>query len=311
MFAIDHVSYFVPNTCFSVETSFERLAITPIQSKIFSHIYGLKNIAIAKEYAVSDMLIQAIQNVLKESQTPLESIHFLIHAHTAKVLTPFSQTTVVQQVKSFFSLTDTLSFGMTLNNCAATFDALELAAHFLTDAPEDAKALIISGEKAFTPSVQVIPNTSITGDAAAACLISLRGKTHRLLALYRLTCGAYAKGIWMEETCAKDFENNYILLLSQVIQEALNQSGINKNQIKWLIPHNVNRISWLRFAQEFHFDRNKIFLNNIEKYGHCFGADIFINYADLIHNQLLQPGDYYLLVTVGLGATFAAAVFQY
>lgn len=311
MFAIDHVSYFVPKSYFSVETSFERLAITPIQSKVFSHIYGLKNIALAKEYMVSDILVKAIYDLLKETQTSRESIHFLIHTHTAKVLTLFDQQTIVEQVKDFFSLTHALAFGMTLNNCAATFDALELAAHFLSDAPKDAKALIISGEKAFTPSVQVIPNTSITGDAAAACLISLHGKKHRLLAMHRLICGAYAKGIWMELETAKDFENNYIDLLSQVIQEVLNQAGINKNQIKWLIPHNVNRISWLRFAKEFHFERNKIFLSNIEKYGHCFGADIFINYADLIHNQLLQPGDYYLLVTVGLGATFAAAVFQY
>lgn len=310
MFSIERVCYFTPNTYLSVEESAAHFKITPQQSKAFARIYGLKNIAFANNETLLEMLVTPIQALFASGEIKKESIRFLIHAHTAKVLVPFPDS-LVEQIKDFFSLSQTVVFGMSMNNCAAIFDALEMAAYFLMNESSDAKAIIVSGEKAFTPSVQVIPNTSITGDAAAACLIGLHGKTHRLLAMHRMTYGAYAKGIWMEAEEAKDFEKHYVVFLIEVVQAALEQAAINKNQLKWIIPHNVNLISWFRFAKEFGFDRNKIFLNNVEKYGHCFGSDVFINYADLIQSGSLCPGDYYLMVTVGLGAIFAAAVFQY
>ena len=310
MFSIERVCYFTPNTYLSVEESFARFNITPLQSKAFSRIYGLKNIAFSKNDSLLEMLIKPIQALFASGEIKQESIRFLIHAHTAKVLAPFPDS-FAQQIKDFFSFSHSLAFGMSVNNCAAVFDALEMASYFLMNESPDAKAIIVSGEKAFTPSVQVIPNTSITGDATAACLIGLHGKTHRLLAMQRITYGAYSKGIWMEPEEAKDFEKHYVGFLIEVVQKVLKQASINKTQLKWIVPHNVNLISWFRFAKEFDFDRNKIFLKNVEKYGHCFGSDVLINYADLIQSNLLCPGDYYLMITVGLGATFAAAVFQY
>jgi 3-oxoacyl-[acyl-carrier-protein] synthase-3 len=256
------------------------------------------------------MLSKPISGIFQAYPFEKETVRLLIHAHTAKVLTPFGDA-LIEQLKQFFLSAESIAFGMTLNNCAATFDALELAAYFLTNEDKTAKAIVVSGEKAFTPTVQVIPNTSITGDAAAACLISLSGKRHRLIAMHRFTEGAYSKGIWMDAADAKDFEKNYMSLLMKVVQTVLDQAGIKKNKIAWIIPHNVNLISWLRFAKDFNFPSNKIYLNNVSKYGHCFGSDIFINYADLLNQNLLNLGDYYLMVTVGLGATFAAALFQY
>jgi 3-oxoacyl-[acyl-carrier-protein] synthase-3 len=57
--------------------------------------------------------------------------------------------------------------------------------------------------------------------------------------------------------------------------------------------------------------RDRIFLGNVPITGHCFCADPFLNYRTVADLGLLNPGDRYLMVTVGLGSTFSAMVFQH
>jgi len=49
----------------------------------------------------------------------------------------------------------------------------------------------------------------------------------------------------------------------------------------------------------------------LDKTGHCFCADPFINYQTVRELGLLKPGDKYLMTSAGLGQTFSAAVFQH
>lgn len=45
--------------------------------------------------------------------------------------------------------------------------------------------------------------------------------------------------------------------------------------------------------------------------GHAFCADMLINYTTAMDRGLLQPGDRYLVAAAGVGATFAAMVFEH
>jgi 3-oxoacyl-[acyl-carrier-protein] synthase-3 len=45
--------------------------------------------------------------------------------------------------------------------------------------------------------------------------------------------------------------------------------------------------------------------------GHSFCADPFVNFVGLRDSAQLRTGDFYLTAVVGLGATFAAAVFRH
>lgn len=197
-----------------------------------------------------------------------------------------------------------------MSNCAATLNAFEMAQVMLRNYDSNAKAIIVVGERAFTPTVQLIPNTSITGDAAAAVLVSKNGARDRLINMHIQTAGKYHRGIWMSAEESRDFERTYVPLLCQTIQKAISKAGITLGDVKIILPHNVNRISWDKTARALQVSTEKIYLKNISQYGHCFGADILINYLDAKKDALIQPGDYYLMATVGLGASFAAAVFQ-
>ncbi len=125
------------------------------------------------------------------------------------------------------------------------------------------------------------------------------------------TAGEFYRGIWLTPEESKLFEKKYVPLLSETILSAIKNAGLTLNDIRLILPHNVNLISWENTAKSMNFPLEKIYLKNVKKYAHCFGADIFINFSDALAEEKLKPGDYYVMATVGLGATFAAAVFQY
>ena len=54
-----------------------------------------------------------------------------------------------------------------------------------------------------------------------------------------------------------------------------------------------------------------MFLDNVPRYSHTYSADLFLNLATMRERGLLVAGGRYLMVTVGLGATYAAMVLEY
>jgi hypothetical protein len=99
--------------------------------------------------------------------------------------------------------------------------------------------------------------------------------------------------------------------LAEVIGQALAQARIALPDLRLILPHNVNRYSWLRLCRRIGHPVDRVFLENVPVTGHCFCADPFLNYRSALDRGLLRPGDPYLMAAVGLGATFSAMVFEH
>ncbi len=310
MLSIEQVNYFVPENRLSVERDREHFNLSVEQAKVFSRIYGLKEVPVASNINLVDFIKKPVEQLLEETEVDKNSIKYLIHAHTSKVITRFGHS-VVRAVKEELGLKKAMAFGTSLNNCASTLNALEMAGVLLADEDKNARAVVITGEMAFTPSVQVIPNTSITGDAASATLLRSNGDQNKLLSLEMCTDGRFSRGIWLDSEEIHAFEKSYSPSLAKVILQAIEKAQLKLSDIKIILPHNVNLISWANTAKQLSFDYHKIYLKNVKRYAHCFGSDIMINYVDAYREGCIQPGDYFMMATVGLGATFAAAVFQH
>ena len=76
-----------------------------------------------------------------------------------------------------------------------------------------------------------------------------------------------------------------------------------------MLPHNVNINVWLKAIKRLGVDRERIQLSNIGRYGHCFGADVFMNLADV--RSSLASGDYYLMASAAVGGAFGATLLQH
>jgi 3-oxoacyl-[acyl-carrier-protein] synthase-3 len=310
MLSIDDVSYFVPQQRFDVEASRERFSLSKMEAKVFATFYGLQKIPYAGDMSMVSLICKSIEQLLKKNNVERRNIKYIIHCHTATVITSFGRS-VIREAQQALGLESALCFGTSMNNCASTLNALEMAEMLLQNHDKHARAILVTGERAFTPTVQVIPNSSITGDASAAALLGLNGKKHRMLSLQMSAAGEFHKGIWSSPSESKKFEMAYVPKLTKTINEAISKAGLTLNDIALIVPHNVNVISWLNYANESGFPYKKIFLSNVKKYAHCFGSDIFINLSDAVSKNRISPGDYYVMATVGIGATFGACIFQY
>jgi 3-oxoacyl-[acyl-carrier-protein] synthase III len=209
-------------------------------------------------------------------------------------------------------LTNTRTFGMSTNNCASTISALQTIDRVLAASGDpETRAVLVTADIAFTPVLQQIPNTSVTGDAAVACLLSRESAGHAVLASRVDIYGQHARCQWEREPEHAEFEAEYPRRLASTMSLALQQAGIRWQDVRWIIPHNVNVFSWKRVAKCAGIPMDRIYLAQVAKIAHCFGGDIFLNWYLAEQEGRFRAGDYLLLATVGLGAVFGAAVVQY
>jgi 3-oxoacyl-[acyl-carrier-protein] synthase-3 len=210
-----------------------------------------------------------------------------------------------------------LAFTVTHQSCASVLLAIDMAGRLLAadgtgaqDGQGAPLALILSGEKAFTREAQVFADTTVFGEGASACLVSAFGTRDRMLAY-----ASSVRGDFDSDTGANDarLQHEYRPSLAGVMRQALDAAGLTLGDIRVVLPHNVNLVTWQRMCLLLEFPRDRVVLDNIPTSGHVFCADVFANYRTACERGLLQPGDRYLAAAVGAGggATFAAMVFEH
>jgi len=310
MLSIENAAYYVPNNFQSIEDASSWFGITPLQAKIYKRVFGLNTFPVADKLFAEDLVKKTLYNLLSDGSVNFDSIKLIIHAHTGQVLCPFGES-VINNIRNEFYMNDALYIGTSLNNCTSIFDAFEIAEILLCDYEKDAKALVIVGEVTFTQALRLVPNVSVTGDAAAAVIVKKHSNHNQLLAMTVSCHGEFSKGLWLDHEDQLKFESSFQMMMKNVIDETLNKVGVTLQELSLILPHNVNMRFWRQFSRDFNISPNKIFTGNILKYAHCFGADAIINFVDAKNNGHLKKGDYFLMFTAGLGSTLGAALFQY
>ena len=153
-------------------------------------------------------------------------------------------------------------------------------------------------------------DTTVFGEGASACLVSAFGARDRMLSY-----AANVRGEFDSATGENDarLQREYRPSLAEVMRQALDEAGLTLDDIRVVLPHNVNLVTWQRMCLLLKFPRDRVLLDNIPASGHVFCADVFANYKTACERGLLQPGDRYLAAAVGAGggATFAAMVFEH
>ena len=278
-----------------------------------TRIHGIEQVPMAENESSSDLLRQALRKLFA-SPSPIEDrskVRYLIYCHTIQTVAPYP-INLVNQIRREFELVNAIPLSLTMQNCASSITALDLADTLLSqsDDPEDT-IIILTGEKAFTPTVQLIPNTTIMGEASAACLVSRSQGRNQLRSVKQKTLGQFSNGVRLTPQVLREFDEAYVPTLSAVIQEAVSAADMTMEEIDWILPHNINLSSWRKVSRFLEFPREKIFLENVSKMGHCFCSDVFVNYESAYSKDLIKKGSKIVLVSVGLGATFAAAVIEH
>ena len=315
MTALEAVSVYLPPVRMSVESLAGPLGLTDMQVKLFRRFHGLKEVGRDPDPSLPRLLMKAAAG-LDALRGQEHRVRYVLYARTMPVVGPYP-VNPLHEVCRALGLGHALAFTVTHQSCASGLLAIDMAGRLLAADTADGQdgqagplALVLTGEKAFTREAQMFADTTIFGEGASACLVSAFGARDRLLAY-----ASNVRGEFDSDTGANDarLQREYRPSLAEVMRQALDEAGLTLDDIRVVLPHNVNMVTWQRMCLLLKFPLDRVVLDNIPTSGHVFCADMFANYKTARERGLLQPGDRYLAAAVGAGggATFAAMVFEH
>lgn len=311
MTALEAVSVYLPPTRIPIESLAGSFGLTAMQVKLFRRFHGLREVGREPDASLYGLLMKAATG-LDALRGQEHRVRYVLYARTMPVVAPYPVNPLAEVCRAL-GLEHALAFTVTHQSCAGGLLAIDLAGRLLApDAggSQEPLALILCGEKAFTREAQIFADTTVFGEGAAACLVSAFGARDRLLAY-----ASNVRGEFDSATGANDarLQREYRPSLAEVMRQALDEAGLALRDIRVVLPHNVNVVTWQRMCTLLKFPLDRVVLDNIASSGHVFCADVFANYMTACQRGLLRPGDRYLAAAVGAGggATFAAMVFEH
>lgn len=310
MTALEAVAVCLPPADVPIEQVGQALGLTPRQTTLFRRFHGLDRVRLDPDGTLADMLLGAAA-ALEPLRGQEHRVRYVLFARSLPVSVPYPHNPV-HEVCQKLGLGHAVTFSVTHHACAVGLLAIDLAGRLLADDPDpDALALVLAGEKAFTRDGRMIPETAICGEVSTACLVRAGGGRDRMLSYATIQRGEFDGRLAEDPDLLARFQKVFSTAMAEVIQGALAEAGLTLADVALILPHNVNRISWRRVCKLLGYPLEQVLLDNVSVTGHCFGADVFVNYRTATSQGRLRPGDRYLAASAGVGAVFSAMVFEH
>lgn len=311
MTSIVAVSSYLPPRRVAVGACLREFGFSEAQIKIYERFYGFGEIRLDPDGGLVDQLVATVAE-LAPLRGQEHRVRYVLHARTMPVVAPYP-INPLRQACELIGLGHATSFSVSQHACASALLAIDLAGKLLAgDGGDDTLALVLTGDKAFTASARALVAAGVMGEGAAAILVGADGPRDRVRGYATQTHGRFSDGPWISEELNVVFQDFYPAALAEVIRAAVARAGLELTDISLILPHNVNRMSWMRVLRLLDIrTSSRLYLDNQASLGHCFCADSFINYDSARRSGRLRPGDHYVMTAVGLGATFSAMVFTH
>jgi len=306
MTALLSTGTFIPEDRVPIESYAERFDLTPMQVRVFRRYHKIG--AAARTEGSLESLLHAALTDLALTPEQAARVRYVLYARTFPVVVPYPHNPLHTVLREF-GLGHAQAFAVGQHACASGLLAIDLAGRLLSATPDDL-AIVLAGEKAFTPEAQFVPETSMFGEGASACLVSATGERDRLLSYVARLRGEFDGDL---DEVAMEFQRIYHDALGEAVTAAVAKAGLTLPDIAVILPHNVNVVAWQRTCKRIGYPLDQVLLSHVATYGHVFCADAFVNYRTAVERSLLRPGDHYVIAAAGAGrgATFAAMVFQH
>jgi 3-oxoacyl-[acyl-carrier-protein] synthase III len=308
--ALEAVATYLPAERVPIASVAGQLRLDHIQVKLLQRVHGLAEVRWDVGGTLVDLLA-AVVDRMPGLRGQEDRVRYVVHGRSMPVAVPYPENPL-HEVCRRFGLQRALAFTVSQQACASGLLAVDVAGRLLAaDGDPDALALVLTGEKTFTWDAQVIPRTTVFGEAAAACLVRRGGDRDRLLSYVTRIHGEFSDRISVVPERTAAFQRVYPDLLAEVLLAAVAEAGLDLGDLSLVLPHNVNAVSWRRLCQLVGLPVERVLLDNVPITGHSFCADAFINYRTAVDGGRLRRGDRYLMAAVGSGATFSAMVFEH
>jgi len=303
-----HLSYYLPDRVATVEELAEMLSFDPEKLRMFKEVHGLRAVRVADGETTADIAVKVAAKALDESGIDGREIDVLIFYHTIYMVS-LHPVCLVGRIQHELGLSRSIGFSVWEQNCASIITAIRIAKDMILAG--SAETVMLVGADADVGATREIPGTTLLGEGGSAIIVRANCTENKIVGTMTQTDASLYKGYCSTEEEFARFNMIYVLATSRIMRRALKEMGLALDQIRLIIPHNINISSWNRILAMLKCDSKILFADNIASNGHIFGSDLVINFVDAVSAGRLERGDRALLVTAGLGACWGCAVIEH
>jgi 3-oxoacyl-[acyl-carrier-protein] synthase-3 len=281
-----------------IEEVAKMIGLTDEQLRVYRDIRKLKCLRLSDETA-DEMAIKVGRKILDESGIDPSEIDAVVYFHSLynQSLAPMSS---VGKLQHELGLTRATGFAITGQGCASVNSSIRVCRNMIMAGSAET-ALIIGSDAQQDSRSRELYGISIVGDGASAIIMRKGGERNRLIEIGGFDEGYFHAVTDWDSVDRENFDLVYMVASMRLVHRTLARAGVSLDQIKTLIPHNVNHSSWDRILTFLKFPAEKFFGENIRRNGHAYGTDIIVNLADAIQAKRSQPGDYVMIMSAGMG----------
>lgn len=272
----------------------------------------------------SDLVVPAVQELLKKTSTTVEEIDLLIVATvTGDRVFPDTANTVCDKIGAINA------FGYDINAaCSGFLFALFTGAQFVQNGTY--KKVIVAGADKMSSILDYSDRATcvIFGDGAGALLLEpsedgngiydavLRGDGNGRHFLH-MKAGGSVKPPSFDTVMAKEHfvyqEGKTVFKYAvkgmvDTTREVLERNGLTAEELSWLVPHQANQRIIASVAEMMDFPMEKVMMN-IEKYGNTTAGTLPLCLWD--YEKSLHKGDWIILTAFGGGFTWGSLLLRW
>jgi 3-oxoacyl-[acyl-carrier-protein] synthase-3 len=204
-------------------------------------------------------------------------------------------------------------YGVSQIACTSVLRSVDLAGRFLARRPDRRAVLVLGGDHSgLDPRFRIIPGMTVTGDGAVALLVRAEDEQtrYRWLGSATVRDTRFHRGSRMTQEDLKEFTGLSTLMVTEAVDAALKDAGLDRRELDLVLPHSSNAMLWRAWSRQSGFPLESIYLDLMPKLGHTVGTDALICLAHAVATGRIGAGQRCALVSVGQGAYVHVAVVE-
>jgi 3-oxoacyl-[acyl-carrier-protein] synthase-3 len=207
--------------------------------------------------------------------------------------------------------------------CSGFIYGLDIADRFLRTG--GARRALIIGAETFTRIIDWTDRGTciLFGDGAGAVVVEVSDEPGILSSLLRAD-GRYREYLWVPAGVAEgeQRERAYVEMkgnevfkwavnnLSRIVDEALEGSGLTRDDIDWLVPHQANIRILAATARKLGMSMDKVVVT-VDRHGNTSAASVPLAFDEAVRDGRIKRGDLVLMEAFGGGFTWGATLLRY
>lgn len=293
---------YIPETRISLETLVEARGGKPSEAKTFRQLFGFNA---ASSLADDESAQACFSQLLQQACGSLQEAHNIdavILVQGLPVPSPRQQVDLDGLRRSSQYIADSAAlFTINQHNCASLFWGLKLAERLLSGGEIKRVALLAGDTLAdFALSERYVPGCTLIGDAFA-CLILDPG--YGECNVTDIHC-YHRPEFWPGLDGSQDDTRKFYRAHDELLESVLKQYPPALREQAWLLPHNINKLTWQTWLRHPGHAPQRIATELISQTGHCYTTDPLLLLESCSPEKTGRPA---IMLSIGLGGWAGSA----